>query len=198
MDLEEIAIKIISLKDRDLNYREKLLQEGSLHDGYHPEMEKIHQLNAAELNEIIKLIGYPSEKKVGKEANQAAWLIVQHAISKPDFMKMYVQLIKNSLNKTKQEKLQLAYLTDRIACFEGKPQIYGTQFDWDKDGNLSPNYFEDSESVDKMRASVGLCSLKEQIEKMQSQAKKDSESPPQNFEERKKSYDKWRKKVGWF
>lgn len=37
--------------------------------------------------EIIDTIGYPTIAKVGKAASEAAWLIVQHAISEPKLMK---------------------------------------------------------------------------------------------------------------
>jgi hypothetical protein len=34
--------------------------------------------------------------------------------------------------------LQAAMLEDRIRAFEGRPQRYGTQFDWDANGEPSP------------------------------------------------------------
>ena len=44
---------------------------------------------------------------------------------------------------------QLAYLEDRIAFFEGRPQVYGTQFDWDEQGQLSPLPIKDEANVDE-------------------------------------------------
>jgi len=38
-------------------------------------------------NEMINAIGYPSRLIVGQEACDAAWLIVQHAISEPELKK---------------------------------------------------------------------------------------------------------------
>ena len=50
------------------------------------EMKELHNKNAKILNEIIA-IDYPTIDKVGKEANEATWLVIQHSIEQPDFMK---------------------------------------------------------------------------------------------------------------
>lgn len=39
--------------------------------------------------------------------------------------------------------VHVAMLEGRIRCNEGKRQRYGTQFDWDKDGLLSPHPIDD-------------------------------------------------------
>jgi hypothetical protein len=51
------------------------------------------------LNKIIDEIGYPTIEKVGKEASEAAWLVIQHAIGQPHFMKKCVKLLKNAANQ---------------------------------------------------------------------------------------------------
>lgn len=43
-------------------------------------MEQLHNRNAKILNDIIEAIGYPTIDKVGKEASEAAWLVIQHSI----------------------------------------------------------------------------------------------------------------------
>ena len=91
----------------------------------------------------------------------------------------------------------MAYLTDRIAVFENKPQRYGTQFDWDQNGELSPNRFDDLEKVNKRRKSIGLNSIEEQTELIMQQAKNNNEEPPNDFEERKQEIETWKRTVGW-
>ena len=59
----------------------------------------------------------------------------------------------------------VAYLTDRVLCNEGKPQIYGTQF-YLVDGNPQPRPIEDGENVDKRRLRIGLPTLDEYREIM--------------------------------
>lgn len=87
MNYEEIAEKIVGLKNADLALRDKLIKSGQISDGYNEEMKELHNRNAKILSEIIDIIGYPTTDKVGKEASEATWLIIQHSIGQPDFMK---------------------------------------------------------------------------------------------------------------
>jgi hypothetical protein len=146
-DLESIANKIIALKYSDLQQREALIKSGEISDGYDRAMEKLHSTNAQELNCIIDLIGYPTVDKVGFQASEAAWLVIQHAIGQPGFMRKCRDLLTDVVKENKADSINLAYLTDRIAVFEGNPQLYGTQFDWDENGELSPSPFDDLTKV---------------------------------------------------
>ena len=159
MNYNEIAEKIIELKNADLEFREKLIESGKLSEGYNKEMAEIHNKNVKALDEIINKIGYPTLDKVGKEANEATWLIIQHSIGQPNFMKKCVKLLEIAVHQNKANSKNLAYLTDRIAVFENKPQLYGTQFDWDESGELSPNTFDDLKKVNQRRKSIGLNSI---------------------------------------
>lgn len=189
--------KIINLKEADLKLRKKLILSGRLSDGYNPEMEQLHVHNAIVLNEIIDTIGYPTFEKVGKEASDAAWLIIQHSIGNPDFMKKCKTLLEIAVGEGKAEPLHLAYLTDRIAVLEGKPQLYGTQFDWDEKGRLSPNAFDDITKVNHRRKMLGLNTIEDQTEIMRERLKAENQQPPTDFEKRKLEMDKWRRKTGW-
>lgn len=194
---KSIAEKIISLRTKDETLRNEFLEKGTLSDGYNKEMEALHNENAKELSEIIDSIGYPTPDKVGKEASEAAWLVIQHSIGQPDFMKNCARLLENAVNENKANPVNLAYMTDRIAVFEGKPQLYGTQFDWDENGELSPNSIDDLSKVNERRKSIGLNTLEEQTRIMRGRVKSEKQFPPADFEERKREYDEWRKKAGW-
>ena len=194
---KSIAQKIIQLRDKDINLREELLKKGTLFDGYNKEMEALHNSNAKALNQIIETVGYPTPGKVGKKASQAAWLIIQHAIGQPDFMKKCAALLKRAVDEKKASPVDLAYLTDRIAVFEGKPQRYGTQFDWDENGQISPSPYDNLEKVNDRRISIGLNTLEEQIKIVRKISKNEKQVPPPDMKERKQKYDAWRKSVGW-
>jgi hypothetical protein len=197
MDYKSIAAKIIELKNSDLALRDKLIQSGKLSEGYNEEMKDLHNINAKTLNEIIDTIGYPTTDKVGKEASEAAWLIIQHSIGQPDFMKKCVKILEGAVSENKANSKNLAYLTDRVEVFEGKPQLYGTQFDWDENGELSPNAFDDLNKVNERRKSIGLNTLEEQTEIIRIQAKNENQSPPTDFENRKQEVEEWKRNVGW-
>ena len=197
MDYKGFAERIIGLKNADLELRDRLVKNGELGKGYNEEMEKLHNSHAELLNEIIDTIGYPTIDKVGQEANEAAWLVIQHSIGKPAFMKKCLKLLENAVSEDKATLRNFAYLTDRIAVFEDKPQLYGTQFDWDENGELSPNFFDDLTQVDQRRKSIGLNTLEEQTAIMRRRAKDENHSPPADFEKRKQEIEKWKKRVGW-
>jgi hypothetical protein len=197
MNYKSIAEKIIELKNADLTLRDKLLQSEQLSEGYNEEMKELHNKNAKVLNDIIDTIGYPTIDKVGKDANEATWLVIQHSIEQPKFMKKCAELLEIEVSKNKADSKNLAYLTDRIAVFEGKPQLYGTQFDWDKFGNLSPNPFDDLNKVNERRKSIGLNTIEEQTEIIRVRVKSENQSPPKDFEKRKQEIEKWKKNVGW-
>ncbi|AZA83253.1 hypothetical protein C1637_24045 [Chryseobacterium lactis] len=177
--------EIIELADKDLLVRENLAAQGKLSGGYHPEMEKVHKENAQRLREIIAEIGFPTISKVGKKASDAAWLIIQHAIGEPEFMKDCYQMMdanENDINPTNK-----AYLYDRIQVFQSKPQKFGTQLTAD---GIYP--VENKERLNAERLKVYLPPLSaEEINKIH-----DSKDIPE-IDSRDQEYNDWRKKVGW-
>lgn len=197
MNYKHAENTIIDLKNKDLELRERLMQNGVLSQGYNKEMEILHNENAQLLEGIIDKIGYPSIDKVGKEASEAAWLVIQHAIGKPGFLRRCLNLLEDAVNENKADPQNLAHLTDRIAVFEDRLQLYGTQFDWDTAGQLSPNPFDDIRKVNQRRKSIGLNSLEEQTEIIRNRVKNENQSPPLDFEERKRQFNEWRKAAGW-
>lgn len=197
MNLKKASDRIIELKERDLQLRAQLLDRGVLYEGYNVEMEQLHNQHAAELQSIIDVIGYPTIEKVGQEGSEAAWLIIQHSIAQPQFMRECATLLEAVVKNHKEYAVQLAYLTDRIAVFEGQPQKYGTQFDWDANGEMSPQLYDDREKVNKRRQSIGLCSLEEQIIIMREQIQAEQHKPPPDFIKRNQKFDNWRRCVGW-
>jgi hypothetical protein len=192
-----ISEQLIKIKQADLQLREKLNVEGRLSSGYNPEMRAVHEANADILGLIIDEISYPTIDKVGEDGSDAAWLIIQHAISRPNFMKKCLLLLETAVIERQAKPIHLAYLSDRIASFQELPQLYGTQFDWDENGIMKPKPYDDVNKVNERRSEIGLNSLEEQIEIIREQSSQENESPPDDYLQRKKAYDKWRKEVGW-
>lgn len=197
MDIKNIAQEIIRLKNADLELRNRLLRNGELGAGYNQEMQNLHCKNAEQLDEIIGRIGYPTIEKVGKEAAEAAWLVIQHAIAKPDFMRKCLKFLEDSTPEENAERINIAYLADRIAVFEGRPQLYGTQFDWDENGRLSPNCYDDLNKVNERRKSLGLNSLEDQTAIIRDHAQKESQHPPDDLKKRNEEMEAWKRSVGW-
>ncbi len=197
MDYQSIAEKIIDLKNADLALRSKLAKSGQLSGGYHEEMKALHNSNAKALDEIISAIGYPTLSKVGKEASEAAWLVIQHAIEQPQLMKKCLGLLQKATEANEADPKSLAYLSDRIAVFEEQPQLYGTQFDWDENGELSPNLYDDLNKVNERRQSVGLNTLQSQTLLIRQRAQEENQVPPKDLAQSRLEVKEWKKMVGW-
>ncbi len=192
-----MADRIIALKKADLALRDRLARSGRLGQGYDRDMAALHNRHAEVLNDIIEAIGYPTVDKVGQEAGEAAWLVIQHAIGKPGFMKRCAELLAQAVDENKADSRHLAYLVDRIAFFEGRPQRFGTQFDWDEAGELTPCAVDAAIHVNQRRQAIGLNTLEEQTAIARQQAKNENQAPPTHWHERKQAFDAWRKATGW-
>jgi hypothetical protein len=190
-----LADQLIALAAHDLRTRERLAEDGSLFNGYHPEMQAVHEANARELETIIAESGWPTSQLVGAEGAEAAWLIAQHAISLPPFPRRCLELLRNAVAAGDAPAWQMAMMLDRIRTYEGRPQVYGTQFDWDDEGRLSPRLIEDREGVDKRRQEVGLEPLEAATERLRS--RDTAQSRPADLAEHKRRMDEWAQQVGW-
>lgn len=192
---ESLGQELLALAKRDLSVREELVADGSigLH-GYHPRMEAVHKDNAARLAEIIEQYGWPGLTLVGEEGAWAAWLIVQHSIGNPPFMRQCLRLLKAAGSKGEAIAWQVAMLEDRIRMYEGRPQIYGSQFQPDKDGQLNPYQIENPESVNDRRLSVGLNTIEERTAELRAERARENISMPADFEEQ---YERWLYSTGW-
>ena len=180
----------------DYEVRARLARDGSLFNGYHPEMEAVHNENAELVWEAFNTIGWPGRHKVGDDGAAAAFLIIQHAISRPDVQRRGLMLMLDAIPRGDANALDAAYLSDRIAVFEGRRQLYGTQFDW-VDGALSPAPIDDPEHLAQRRASVGLPPLDEVIARQREAVAAEGERPPPDMDARKAAFDAWAKRVGW-
>lgn len=154
---EELRCELVAMRAEDLRVREELLASGALGGTYVPRMEDVHKKNAARLRELIKLHGWPTEEVAGKDGAEAAWLIAQHAVGEPEFQRRVLRLLQGNIGTGLVPAWQAAYLEDRIAMHEGRPQRYGTQWmDDPEDGRIRPWTLADPERVDELRAQVGL------------------------------------------
>lgn len=191
--IADLRHRILTIAQQDQAATERIRHRGDLEDTYHEELEKIHVANANQIEAIIDEYGLPGRLLVGDDGAEAVWLIIQHAISLPQFQKRCLSLLQDAASRGEFPLAYPAYLEDRIRFHEGKPQRYGTLYDWDESGELSPYDVEDEQEVDMLRTSVGLSSLAENTARMRSGAGK----PPKDYSNKKQEYESWLKKVGW-
>lgn len=186
--------KLLEMRVSDERVREELAKTGELFDGYCPKTEAVHLKNAAALEKMLdENGGWLGKSVVGKDGADAAWLIVQHAISLPGFSRRCLELIENSVAVNDEVAQHAAMLRDLISFFEGKPQRYGTQSDWNKDGVMEVRTLANEEKVNDFRAALGL----EPLENLISETTETRENAPLNYAERQRDFKDWAEKVGW-
>lgn len=181
----------------DLALRAELAQSGALFDGYQPRMRELHERNAGRLGAILEAQGWPGRSLVGEEASAAAWLILQHAIGNPALQRRGLALMSAAAAAGDVSLVHVAMLEDRIRSNEGKGQRYGTQFDWDEEGRISPLPLEDETNVDQRRAEIGLPSLAEDVRRKRQLALESGEKPPQDWHARQAEIREWLRSTGW-
>jgi len=185
------------MAQEDLRIQADLAADGTLYRGYDARMRAVHDRHADRLAGILSEQGWPGEAQVGPDGAQAAWLIAQHAIAQPAFQRQAHSALSAAARRGEVPAWQVASLEDRIRTFEGRPQRYGTQFDWDASGQLSPLPIEDPLGVDERRQAVGLRPLEEEIQIQQAAVAQSTERPPADWRARQREMDAWFREVGW-
>jgi hypothetical protein len=194
---EDWRTALVEAAARDVETRARLAASGALFEGYHPEMEAVHAANAALLARVFDAIGWPGRKQLGDEGAAAAFMILQHAIGHPALQRRGLALMLEAIPAGEANALDAAYLSDRIAVLEGRPQTFGTQFDWDSNGQLSPAPTRDDATLDERRASVGLPPMAETIAHMRAEAAAEGQNAPGDLARRRAEYEAWARRVGW-
>src|SRR6185436_8654979 len=118
-------------------------------------MREVDSANLTRLKHIVNQEGFPTAEMVGLDGVNAAWLLMLHAGSDPDFQEKVLTLTTEHVRRGEVRSDQVAMLTDDLLAGRGKPQRYGTNFEL-RDGELRPAPMEDEANIEKLRRAVGL------------------------------------------
>lgn len=149
-----LAAELIEMGKQDQAIRQDFGPEKLKDPAFIKRMNEEDQAREKRLGAIIDAEGWPLTSRVGDAAVGSAWAIAQHA--SPAFLKRCVPLMQAAADKLEFAPNLLALSVDRVRVQEGKPQVYGTQLHWDKDGKLQLDPIEDREHVDARRAAAGM------------------------------------------
>ncbi|HYC68341.1 DUF6624 domain-containing protein [Brevundimonas sp.] len=97
----------------------------------------------------------------GEAASSAAWLMAQHADRDRPFQRHVLTLLEPLVAEGEVSRSNYAYLYDRIAVGENRPQRYGSQGRCVSKGVWAPNDLEDPEGVQALRDAFDMGSLAE-------------------------------------
>jgi hypothetical protein len=182
------------MEAEDRRTRQELYDAGALGGHYVPRLEELHAKNALRLREILSTHGWPHQDLVGTDGADAAWLIVQHAIGEPDLQRQALLLLQEHAALERIPAWHCAYLEDRIAMYEDRPQRYGTQWlDDPIDGRIRPWSLAEPDRVNELRASVGLDSMRPVPER----GPELPEEEQQTIRENHRWWQQWLASRGW-
>lgn len=160
--------------DQSLRHLSTALEQNSSHFDSEEEFElvkrgfpervmRVDAFNTAQLKEMLQGRGWFRDDIDGALAAQYAWVIAQHADRDPAFQREVLAMMEAELGAPGVSKRNYAYLFDRVAGKDGRPQRYGTQGRCTAPETWTPNEIEDPENVDSRRAEVGLPPMEDYI-----------------------------------
>lgn len=118
--------------------------------------------NIKRVEEIISKYGYPGKALVGTPENRAAWIVIQH--SSPQVIQKYLPMLREAVKNGDLDRQSLAITEDRNLMYQGKKQIYGSQF-FEVNGKPAFWPIENSEKVNELRKEAGFVQTIEEYSK---------------------------------
>jgi hypothetical protein len=122
---------------------------------------RVDRLDAQNLDWLKALVrdrGIPTAAQVGENGLKWVWLLVQHADRDPQLQATVLPTFVKRYQAGELSGDDIARLTDRILIAQGKPQRFGTQFNW-LSGQFEPRQAGDIVEIDAHRQELGLMSL---------------------------------------
>jgi hypothetical protein len=190
-----LRARLLEMVEEERQLHTELSASGEIFQGYHPRLAELNRIQALELEAIIAQHGWPGKSLVGEDGAHAAWFTAQHAIGHPALQRRCLVLLQEAVARGEAAPAQAAYLEDKICFFERRPQRYGTQFDWDEHGQMSPWLLAEPDQVDEHRRAVGLGPLADKIEQFRGEAP--PEHRPSDLRRYREEMLAWARSVGW-
>jgi hypothetical protein len=146
--------ELLSMMSRDQAARQPLQHGNHAGSDALATLAAVDAADTARMKVIVAEHGWPTRSMVGADGEDAAWLLVQHADADAVFQRGCLVLLSAAVRDGEARPSHIAYLTDRVAVADHKPQTYGTQF-----VGREPYPIADAEHVDERRGAVGLSSM---------------------------------------
>ena len=165
----KLTAELEMIHDSDQGIRKQYRSTQKEHGFDNPEvyalglkMNSIDSLNLIKVIDILDSKGWVGKSVVGSKANEALFLVIQHA--NIDTQNKYLPLMREAAKNGDASLSSLALLEDRIALREGRYQIYGSQI---ASHPTTKEYYvlplADPDNVDERRATMKLGPLKEYV-----------------------------------
>jgi len=161
-DYKAMQQKLESMYETDQRYRivlDSLFTKAKLEwndpqiQKWIPIVQQQDSINLAETRAILDQYGWLGIDKIGKKANEALFLIIQHADS--SIIHRYFPLLAQSYELGQTPAKYYAMMLDRLLTDLGQKQVFGTQFR-KEDGKFVTFPLLDEKGVELRRKRMGL------------------------------------------
>jgi hypothetical protein len=156
---------------------QRMIRELTQHFGdtaYAARLDAMFVENAHWLDSLVRVHGWPARATVGDSAGTAAFLIAQHADKARQAQRSLFHALQRSddskadtaTDEGRARLRDLAFLEDRLLKGEGRPQMYGTQVDYDSAGTAVAPVVVEPEQLESRRRRMALPPMTEYLESM--------------------------------
>jgi hypothetical protein len=153
----ELLAELRKRADRDQQTRREWLAHSS-NGALGEAVNRVDQGNIAWLRELMATGGLPTSAEVGEWGVHLTFVLLQHASTAPELQRKALPILVQRYEAGELPATDLARLIDRILVEQGKPQRFGTQFDWLSGKFPLPDAARLTE-IDANRAQLGLMPL---------------------------------------
>ena len=128
------------------------------------------QYHTKSMKDILAIHQWINISTFGPQADNQAWLLVQHADQDLQFQTQCLMVLQNLYQKNETNPKNYAYLYDRVALQSqelGMKQKYGTQYCISDSGKISLRPHDGTiEEINAQRKEVGLSLIEEYFEQI--------------------------------
>jgi hypothetical protein len=165
----ELRRELLAMVEADQEARARAM--AAFQTGAQPDSATVAHLHAvdaanlARLRQIVQVYGWPDAAMAGSDGRSAVFLLVQHADRDVALQKEYLAWLERAFHAGRlspEAGQDVALLTDRVRTNQGRPQLYGTQVEFNG-SQVIVKEIEDEPNVDQRRAALGLPPLAEYI-----------------------------------
>lgn len=164
-DFSSVKGKLTTIYDHNLELRSQVFptmqkygKESTQMDSLNAAITRFDSVALVTVLGFIEQYGWLGKSQVGEKANQALFIVIQHATNNA-LREKYFPLLKASAEKKESKKSDMATMLDRMLVEKGESQIYGTQSRM-VEGILELYPIQNPEEVNRRRRKVGLGKLK--------------------------------------
>jgi hypothetical protein len=161
-DCGNYASELAIMRVADQSLREHFNENREPSQRHVDALALVDHTNTLRMKALLRQCGWPVTSKYGKDASADAWLLIQHADRDRPFQRKALLLLERAVNAGEARGGDLAYLSDRLAVSEGRPQPYGTQFVGTENCKMVLAPIDSREAVNARRRAIpGMPTLEE-------------------------------------